>query len=303
MPTNIPKSDNEPIAGHATEITLWLDTIRKRSPVARVELVKVGYAETVMTWTLEGTTEGAPELALIADEITRLAEQEGRTSASASGKCIFRLRAVDGQGTQFAQKTFGVASAPAGGGGLEAPTDLGSAFGGVLRAYNELTMIVTRAFAGRDEAWQRQNELLLAQNVELRKEHFSVLKQWQSNILLEHEQRRLSATLAREERRDQELFNQVNTLFPIIANRLGGGGPGKGAPAAQAMLDGVFSQFTSEQVEALTGPGSPLNDQQKWLLGELFMSYTKRTLTPLNGAEVVEAPPPAASNGQNGKPS
>lgn len=277
MPTSIPQNDNEPISGRVSELTLWLDTIRKRSPVAKIELVKVGYAEIIMTW----STEGVSEVAELAGEILKLAEQEGAISASASGKCVFRLRAIDGLSQSFAAKTFSVASAPAGS-GVEGPTDLGTAFTSVLKAYNELCMIVTRAFAGRDDAWQKQNELLLSQNIQLRSEHFDVLRQWQKHVVLESEQKRLNAQLAREEKRDEFMMEKMETIVPLIANRLGGGGHGRGAPAAGAILDAVFSRFTPAQMEALMGPMSPLDDQQKYLLSELFESFMKRKVTPLN---------------------
>jgi hypothetical protein len=266
-----------PLADLAADLERWLATLKKRSPVARLELLKVGYPGVTMTWSLEG----AGNLGELAEEIQALAEHEGRSSASPNGRAIFRVRAIDGNGSEFAQRTFAVASAPTGA-GIEAPIDPAVAFSQVAKAYNDLTQIVTRAFQGRDDAWQRQNELLLAQNVQLRAEHFAVLRRWQENVVMQSEQKRLDAMLLREEERDEFMLNQAKTILAVVANRIGGGGPGKGAPAASQLLTAMFEQFTPQQIDFLMGPTSPLDTNQKSLLGELYQSLVRPKETPLN---------------------
>jgi hypothetical protein len=261
------------------DVLAWLGAVKKRSPVARIELLKVGYPGVCMTWTLE---ESGGDLDELAAEVSQLAHHEGLATASPNGRAIFRVRALDGNAQEFAQRTFAVPAAPAGS-GAEAPVDHAALVSQLAKANNDLTQIVTRAFQSRDDAWQRQNELLLAQNVQLRAEHFAVMRRWQENVIMQSEQKRLDAQLAREEQRDAEILSQARTMLALLANRIAGGGPGKGAPAGSQLLSAMFQSFTPDQIDFLMSPMSPLDTNQKAVLKEMFEAFAAPKTTPLNG--------------------
>lgn len=271
------------------EIVGYLQTMLRRNEPARVELFKCGTLQPVMSWTIAGLKPEAELVDELAGEMGTTAARHGKAfvGSGAGGTVNYELRGKRADGSDCGAHPFFVPGAPKAH-GIPEDMNLAAGFASTMKMYNELGGVLVRAFAGRDDAWKQQNELLLQQNIELRKEHHEVLQMHQKHVLFEAERRRLDAGIAREEKKDDWIMENLGGLLPLIANRLAGGGPGKGAPAAPQMLEAFFSGFSAETLEMLMGPGSPLTETQKMIFQEAYMSVMRPKVTRLNAAAAAE---------------
>jgi hypothetical protein len=170
--------------------------------------------------------------------------------------------------------------------------DLPGVVAQLMRANNELATIVVRATQGRDDAYMRQIEQLSTALERSSAMNAAMMAEHQKTILFQQEQERLRIEAARIDRRDAWVMEKLSLLGPVIVNRLMGGGPGKGAPAADAMLAAVFESLTPDEVQAFATLA--ISDEKKAMFIELYMAYAKR-------AETRRALNADATNGTNGE--
>lgn len=164
----------------------------------------------------------------------------------------------------------------------------------LMRAHNELASIVIRATQGRDDAYMRQIDQLSQALEKTQGLNMTMMVEHQKALLFNLEQERIQAETRRIDKRDAYVMEKLNLLGPLLVNRLLGGGPGKGAPAGDAMLAAVFESLTPEEVNAFAALN--IGDDKKAMFIELYMAYAARAKRALNSDQNPEA------NGANGAP-
>ena len=270
------------------EVREWLSQALARKGARRVELFRaLGNRPTddlVTLW--DRLSANDDDAATLGAEMLRSATRDGR-GVQQGVRVSYVLLAFDEAHKQVDRLFLQVASGAAATTDTQAleVRDLGGVASHVLTELTKMSALVVRAFEGRDEALLEQLKHTTARLQTVERDREESLVKMQRFILFEMEQRQLTAKLEREEKRDAQIFEKVSAWGPMIVTRLLGGGPGKGAPAADAMLSALFESFTEAEVSALMD--APISQEKKMLFGELYMSFmkakeAKAARTPLN---------------------
>lgn len=228
------------------------------------------------------------EFEKIGEEMQADAENHGR---SQNGQRVtYALMAFDAAGDKVAEFFLKVAGGNAKeAGGMGDVSDLPGVVSHLVKGNNDLAGLIIRAFQGRDETLMRQIELLSARLDAAEKRNAESLETQQKLILLTGEQKRMDAQLAKEEKRDQWLFENASLFLPLIFNRALGGGPGKGAPAADAIFGAIASMLTPDDCNALASAlqSAPIAEAKKVGFLEILMGAMQRQKRMLNAEEPV----------------
>lgn len=219
-------------------------------------------------------------------DVDRLAEQmrasaENDGAAQPGARVTYVLIAF-GEGGDTIDRCFvpvpganAKATTPAVAGDGNDVRDMAGVLNNLMRTLNDQSSLMIRSFQHRDDAWKTQLESVSARLEAEQKRYTEVQELHQKHVLLVHEREQQRAENERQEKRDSFVMEQLATLIPIAANRMLGGGPGKGAPGADMMLAKLFESFSREQVDAILA-SSMFDDKQKAFLIELFLSFAHR---------------------------
>ena len=218
----------------------------------------------------------------LATEMQGDAENHGRSQNGQRVK--YALLAHDAGGDKVAEHFLTVAGGNAQeSSGIGDVSDLSGVVAHLIKGNNDLANIVIRAFQGRDETLIRQLEILSARLDDAERRNAESLVTQQKFILLASEQKRMDHQLQKDLERDQMIRDALTLLAPMIANRALGGGPGKGAPAGDAIFSAIASTLSPEDVGVLGDMlrSAPIHELKKSAFLELLMSamvQRKRTL-------------------------
>jgi hypothetical protein len=261
----------------ADDVAEWLRDAVATKAATMVEMFRCfgdrPVDDRITVWeNLSASDAGA--LGQLAERMVKSAERQGRSIVQ--GQAVTYLFVAKAQtGRQVDQVTIRVpsgaptqtSSSPA---ALEV-RDMASALSHVLTEHTKMATQLVKAIEGRDDSLSRQLQTALLRVSELEKEARLNMLAQQRFVLLQMERVDQQARLKREERRDDLIFGKLAAILPLGLNRLMGGGPGKGAPAADAILRQFFTSLTKEDIEQLMRTG--IDDEKKVLIGELYMSY------------------------------
>lgn len=263
------------------DVTEWLTEAVAMKTATRVELFRAfgdrATDDRITCWeNLSANDTGT--IAKVAASMVKSAERSGR-SVEQGEKVRYMFIARKADGSTADQLGVMVASgAPRRvDGTAAAAVEVRDAFQALSHAMTEntkLLALVVKAFDGRDESLVQQNTLLAQRCAHLEQEHSRTLNAQQKFVLFSMEQRQLTAKIARDEQRDQMIFDKLSSWAPLIMNRLLGGGPGKGAPGLDLMMSKLVESLTSSEVEALMD--LPLPPDKKMVLGEIVHSFMQR---------------------------
>ncbi len=264
----------------AAEVSGWLEDVAKEK-AARADLRRRVDGVRVQRWGLDG----ADDLAELGLRILKSAERDGLGQPQ---KFVsYNLRAEetqpgdeDGLGTL----TITVPGAHAGGkaGDVAGYDDNGPAnFAGlvmhVTKQNAELHRLLLASHEGRTVALERQIEQLRGLNEDSSKRHITLLTLTDSLAIAKLEKETMLRREELDEKRHKYAADKLDRYLPIALNRLMGGGPGKGAPMADEILQELLGKMDGERLESLmSGEAIALTEDERMLFAEIYASQAAK---------------------------
>jgi|SRR5579863_2787607 len=152
--------------------------------------------------------------------------------------------------------------------------DMAAAFVHVLRANTELTKLCVSSRADAQDSLLRQLDYQakrLDENDQRRLELYKLVEDLNASKI---QQELDSAHMKLMERRQQMVSDKLDYYLPVVANRLLGGGPGKGkVPASEQLLTALLGKMGGNRIKAImNGEPIALNDDERLILAEIYVS-------------------------------
>jgi hypothetical protein len=257
-------------------VTGWVERVR-RDGAATVEL-RLG-SERVRAWPLESLSDCdvAAEAVVVMDEESAEQPTHGLLSyrlvaLRSDDREPFARLMLPVQPKTTVQESVGSGDSAASG-ALHVLQDHAREQGSLIR---DLVRLQIEARAGGEGLLLEHNRQLTRQVVEYEKRRIAMYEVYE-DALSHRQQRENEARLADlAEKRQQYLADRIDMLFPLVLNRVLGGGRGKGAPAGNEMFRSLLGSMTPAQIDALTS-GQPFawSQEQTVLIGELYTSFAR----------------------------
>jgi len=158
-----------------------------------------------------------------------------------------------------------------------------------MRHNERLMQMQSQTFQGSLQAALRQNQMLVDENMQLRKERAEMAKELETMRTASDERElRALAQVAADERKDK-VVGKMLQLAPVVAAKIAGAGAVPGAPSSLSILvSELASSLSPEQFQRIAGA---LSMEQKILLGEAI-KVAKQSEPPPESAKAKPAPAP-----------
>jgi len=264
----------------------WLQTIRKQAATT-LHLRQSPIDKHLLTWTLpaNGEGDGAP-MNDIATVLLEAATRHARSQALPDvGFTVFAFIGPDTDKpvNSYPFRCGGNSSVKSSIlGDLESPSATGL-LGMLMRHTESMHKTQSDGTSEREAAYRQQIADLMAKNERLQDRVDNEAARRLEIVALAEDLTRDKFTRDLQERRfaldkkkTEFLETQLSSLFPVLLNRVTGGGRGKGAPMmGELLLMKFLASLTPDQVSTAIS-GLDLKPEQVALFGELYSSYGEK---------------------------
>jgi hypothetical protein len=270
----------------------WLEGVLEQG-IDRLELRNKHDDARVRLW----QWKQPPAAEKLASQITREAERDGACQAGPVVTYVLFAFLAQGEGylARMPIQVEGRAKKTPGGDELESATTTGLV-AMMMKQLSELHRLLIMSQEGRAEADARTIDRLLEQNLKHEMQRAALLEAWEKlqSMQLDRERERLEMQLS--EQRQKYLGEKLDMVFPIVVNRLLGGGKAQGTPyLGEEIVRQIVGNLRPEEFESFMRATS-MRPELQALFSELYMAYVeKEQARKATDAADAQPSPPGAS--------
>jgi hypothetical protein len=279
------------MASQIEDIRDWLDSVLERG-ADRVELRAKSDDSRIGNWKLAANdNKGTSKLAT---SIAREAQRDGACENATSVTYVLYAFRGEHEGL-VARMRFQVDGSRAGankkGGELEEieNPNLADVCKALLKQCKELHGLLIMNQEHRAETDQKTIERLLEQINQHEMKRSQLLEAWERVQSMQMQREREAQEMRLSEQRQKYIGDKLDMLIPIAANRLLGGGSGKGTPyMGEEMVRQIMGNISPDEVDAFMR-STNMRPELQALFTELYMAYyqkeqAKRATSEKNGS-------------------
>jgi hypothetical protein len=248
------------------EVAEWIEGL-KGEGVVRLELRTTSGDKAVLRMALAANADSNK----LADRALKRARSTGLGMTCV--RATFFLHAFDSSGGDAVEEqTIVVAGGNAGKGeSSEEGTALERWNSHLLKSHAELHRLLITSQEGRQMASERLINQLGTRLDSHEERYVKVLALYETLVSHQYEREQAARQHTLDEKKFEILGRKIDQLTPIVANRLLGGGPGKGTPfMGEEMVKQLLANMTKETIDKIM-QGLPA--EQSALFAELYMAY------------------------------
>jgi hypothetical protein len=280
-------------------VVTWLQSFGA-AKLTRIDLRRDVGTGRVQCWTSPG-----PEYRTIAEPIFKAAEQDAQMRPTPY--VMYTARAFEAGSDEEGLASLAM-RLPGSAGGIGDDlafegNDLAAAFMFALKQNKSLVELLVSSRETTEAHLLRQVDRLQAEVDKAYEHRIQGIRLYEDLLSQKNEREVRRDELALKESGQKYWIEKAEYFAPVVLNRLLQGGPGKGAPGLEAMLNALFANMNPETLKLLIGPNGPLTDEERLVVGEIYMSLAnkdaarKKGRRPLNSSSSAahDPPPPPAA--------
>jgi hypothetical protein len=248
------------------EVAEWIEGLKSEG-VVRLELRTTSGEKAVLRMPLAANSDSNK----LADRALKRARSTGLGMTCV--RATFFLHAFDASGGDAVEEqTIVVAGGNAGKGeSSEEGTTAERWNGHLLKAHAELHRLLITSQEGRQMASERLINQLGSRLDSHEERYVKVLALYETLVSHQYEREQAARQHTIDEKKFEMIGRKIDQLTPIVANRLLGGGPGKGTPfMGEEMVKQLLANMSKDTIDKIMA-GLPA--EQSALFAELYMAY------------------------------